>query len=84
MHLALLGREGFAAAQLLHHVVHPRHGDALVACQRVLAVPVQPLGHVRDSRKQTRYVERDLAAILQAAGGTLPAYGYPVPEWRRI
>ena len=41
-----------------------------------------PMGHVRDARKQTRYVERDLAAILQAAGGTLPAYEYPTPAWR--
>ena len=41
-----------------------------------------PLGHVRDPRKQSRYVERDLAAILQAAGGTLPAYQYPAPSWR--
>src|ERR1700749_135066 len=41
-----------------------------------------PRGHVRDPRKQSRYVERDLAAILQAAGGTLPAYDYPSPAWR--
>jgi hypothetical protein len=41
-----------------------------------------PMGHVRDPRKQARYVERDLAAILQAAGGTLPAYEYPTPAWR--
>jgi hypothetical protein len=40
------------------------------------------MGHVRDPRKQQRYVERDLAAILQAAGGTLPAYDYPTPSWR--
>jgi hypothetical protein len=31
-----------------------------------------PLGHVRDPRKQTRFVEAELTALLQAAGGTLP------------
>lgn len=41
-----------------------------------------PMGHVRDPGKQQRYVEKDLAAILRAAGGTLPAYDYPVPSWR--
>jgi hypothetical protein len=63
---------------------HLRGDDALHQCQTCGALYMgPPLGHVRDSRKQSRYVERDLAAILQAAGGTLPAYGYPVPEWRR-
>jgi hypothetical protein len=33
-----------------------------------------PLGHVRDPRKQTRFVERELMDILNAAGGTLPAF----------
>jgi hypothetical protein len=32
-----------------------------------------PLGHVRDPYKQHRFVEAELQALLQAAGGTLPA-----------
>ena len=31
-----------------------------------------PLGHVRDPGKQHRFVEAELTALLQAAGGTLP------------
>src|SRR5256884_7035671 len=31
-----------------------------------------PLGHVRDPEKQRRFVEAELSALLQAAGGTLP------------
>ena len=31
-----------------------------------------PLGHVRDPYKQSRFVEAELSALLQAAGGTLP------------
>jgi len=31
-----------------------------------------PLGHVRDPHKQSRFVEAELSALLQAAGGTLP------------
>jgi len=31
-----------------------------------------PLGHVRDPNKQRRFVEAELQALLQAAGGTLP------------
>jgi hypothetical protein len=31
-----------------------------------------PLGHVRDPGKQYRFVEAELTALLQAAGGTLP------------
>jgi hypothetical protein len=31
-----------------------------------------PLGHVRDPYKQTRFVEAELSALLQAAGGSLP------------
>jgi len=31
-----------------------------------------PLGHVRDPEKQSRFVEAELSALLQAAGGTLP------------
>jgi hypothetical protein len=64
--------------------VHLRGDDVLHQCQVCGALYMgPPHGHVRDSRKQSRYVERDLAAILKAAGGTLPAYDYPVPEWRR-
>ena len=58
--------------------VHLRGDDVLHKCQTCGALYMgPPLGHVRDTRKQTRFVERDLAAILQAAGGTLPAYDYP-------
>ena len=60
--------------------VHLRGDDALHKCQTCGALYMgPPQGHVRDTRKQTRFVERDLAAILQAAGGTLPAYKYPNP-----
>jgi hypothetical protein len=60
-----------------------RGDDVLYACQACGALYMgPPMGHVRDPRKQRRYVERDLAAILQAAGGTLPVYDYPVPAWR--
>ena len=31
-----------------------------------------PLGHIRDPYKQSRFVEAELTALLQAAGGTLP------------
>jgi hypothetical protein len=63
--------------------VHLRGDDTLYRCQACGALYMgPPMGHVRDPRKQTRYVERDLAAILQAAGGTLPAYEYPPPAWR--
>lgn len=60
-----------------------RGDDSLHRCQACGALYMgPPLGHVRDPSKQTRYVERDLAAILRAAGGTLPAYDYPTPAWR--
>jgi hypothetical protein len=60
-----------------------RGDDVLYRCQACGALYMgPPMGHVRDPRKQRRYVERDLAAILQAAGGTLPAYEYPTPAWR--
>jgi len=70
------------------HTQHPsevylRGDDVLHRCQACGALYMgPPMGHVRDPRKQRRYVERDLAAILQAAGGTLPAYQYPTPSWR--
>src|SRR5687767_1871363 len=60
-----------------------RGDDTLYRCQACGALYMgPPMGHVRDPSKQSRYVERDLAAILQAAGGTLPAYEYPSPTWR--
>jgi len=60
-----------------------RGDDTLHRCQACGALYMgPPMGHVRDPSKQSRYVERDLAAILQAAGGTLPAYEYPSPAWR--
>jgi hypothetical protein len=60
-----------------------RGDDTLYGCQACGALYMgPPMGHVRDTSKQTRYVERDLAAILSAAGGTLPAYEYPTPTWR--
>jgi hypothetical protein len=63
--------------------VHLRGDDTLYRCQACGALYMgPPMGHVRDPRKQARYVERDLAAILQAAGGTLPAYEYPAAAWR--
>jgi hypothetical protein len=63
--------------------VHLRGDDTLYRCQACGALYMgPPMGHVRDPRKQERYVERDLAAILQAAGGTLPAYEYPAAAWR--
>jgi len=63
--------------------VYLRGDDTLYGCQACGALYMgPPMGHVRDTSKQTRYVERDLAAILSAAGGTLPAYEYPTPTWR--
>ncbi|HWW73933.1 MAG TPA: hypothetical protein VNZ44_00975, partial [Pyrinomonadaceae bacterium] len=63
--------------------VYLRGDDTLYRCQACGALYMgPPMGHVRDTSKQTRYVERDLAAILSAAGGTLPAYEYPTPAWR--
>jgi len=62
---------------------HLRGDDVLHRCQTCGALYMgPPMGHVRDTRRQQRYVERDLAAILQAAGGTLPVYDYPTPAWR--
>ena len=60
-----------------------RGDDTLYRCQACGALYMgPPMGHVRDTSKQARYVERDLAAILRAAGGTLPVYEYPTPAWR--
>jgi hypothetical protein len=53
--------------------VHLRGDDVLSKCQtcgRLYMGP--PLGHVRDPHKQSRFVEAELSALLQAAGGSLP------------
>lgn len=53
--------------------VHLRGDDVLFKCQICGTLYMgPPLGHVRDPEKQTRFVEHELAALLQAAGGTLP------------
>src|SRR5213595_1955087 len=53
--------------------VHLRGDDVLFKCQICGTLYMgPPLGHVRDPEKQHRFVEAELAAVLQAAGGTLP------------
>jgi hypothetical protein len=53
--------------------VHLRGDDVLFKCQICGTFYMgPPLGHVRDPEKQSRFVEADLSALLQAAGGTLP------------
>jgi hypothetical protein len=53
---------------------HLRGDDVLFKCQFCGTLYMgPPLGHVRDPYKQQRFVERELTAILQAAGGTLPS-----------
>ena len=53
--------------------VHLRGDDVLFKCQTCGTFYMgPPLGHVRDPYKQTRFVEAELSALLQAAGGTLP------------
>ena len=53
--------------------VHLRGDDVLFKCQICGTLYMgPPLGHVRDPDKQTRFVEAELSALLQAAGGTLP------------
>ena len=53
--------------------VHLRGDDVLFKCQTCGALYMgPPLGHVRDPNKQVRFVEAELTALLQAAGGTLP------------
>lgn len=52
-----------------------RGDDVILKCQVCGTLYTgPPLGHVRDSKKQPRLVERRLAAILKAAGGTLPIF----------
>jgi hypothetical protein len=54
---------------------HLRGDDVMFKCQTCGALYMgPPLGHVRDPKKQSRFVEKELMAILQAAGGTLPAF----------
>jgi hypothetical protein len=54
--------------------VHLRGDDILYKCQSCGALYMgPPLGHLRDPFKQERFVEMELATLLQAAGGTLPA-----------
>lgn len=53
---------------------HLRGEDVLFKCQSCGALYMgPPLGHLRDPRKQSRFTERELVEILEAAGGTLPA-----------
>lgn len=53
--------------------VHLRGDDVLFECQTCGTLYMgPPLGHVRDPHKQVRFVEAELSALLQAAGGTLP------------
>ncbi len=54
---------------------HLRGDDVLFKCQTCGTLYMgPPLGHVRDPEKQSRFVEKELTAILRAAGGTLPAF----------
>src|SRR5687768_6837828 len=53
--------------------VHLRGDDVLFKCQICGTLYMgPPLGHVRDPEEQSRFVEHELAALLQAAGGTMP------------
>jgi hypothetical protein len=53
--------------------IHLRGDDVLSKCQTCGTLYMgPPLGHVRDPHKQRRFVEAELQALLQAAGGTLP------------
>jgi hypothetical protein len=53
--------------------IHLRGDDVLFKCQTCGTLYMgPPLGHVRDPQKQHRFVEAELTALLQAAGGTLP------------
>src|SRR5689334_22714664 len=53
--------------------IHLRGDDVLFKCQTCGTLYMgPPLGHVRDPYKQSRFVEAELQAVLQAAGGTLP------------
>jgi len=66
-HLKQLNTAGEAA------VVHLRGDDVLSKCNICGTLYMgPPLGHVRDPQKQSRFVENELSALLQAAGGTMP------------
>jgi hypothetical protein len=53
--------------------VHLRGDDVLYKCHLCGTLYMgPPLGHVHDPGKQHRFVEAELSAVLQAAGGTLP------------
>ncbi|MGH9971263.1 MAG: hypothetical protein ACREBG_26195 [Pyrinomonadaceae bacterium] len=66
-HLKQLRTAGEAAE------IHLRGDDVLFKCQTCGTFYMgPPLGHVRDPHKQSRFVEADLSALLQAAGGTMP------------
>src|ERR1041385_8715903 len=53
--------------------IHLRGDDVLFKCQTCGTYYMgPPLGHVRDPQKQHSFVEAELSALLQAAGGTLP------------
>lgn len=55
--------------------VHLRGDDVLFKCNLCGTYYMgPPLGHLRDPGKMNRFVERELTALLQAAGGTLPAF----------
>lgn len=54
-------------------LVHLRGDDVLSKCQTCGTLYMgPPLGHMRDPNKQSRFVEAELSALLQAAGGSLP------------
>lgn len=66
-HLKQLRTAGEAAE------IHLRGDDVLFKCQTCGTLYMgPPLGHVRDPHKQSRFVEAELSALLQAAGGTMP------------
>ena len=53
--------------------VHLRGDDVLSKCHICGTLYIgPPLGHVRDPDKQKTFVEAELSALLQSAGGTLP------------
>jgi hypothetical protein len=66
-HLKQLGTGGEGALK------HLRGDDAVFKCQVCGTLYMgPPLGHLRDPDKQSRFVERELTALLLAAGGTMP------------
>jgi hypothetical protein len=52
---------------------HLRGDDCLFRCQTCSTIYVgPPLGHMRDPKKQHRFVQKELTDLLEAAGGTMP------------